>query len=144
MNDLFRLLQEIITHEDDSSIVLDVYIHEDMMLETYQQYINLVREQAKTRKLKDQIAQRFAYHVAEWHHPKYNHTKSDSVFSAKMYYIMKYAQMKTLMPDIRRFRSFLTHVDATDKWTRKWLQTEDGSSLCGSICNTIYRINQYE
>jgi hypothetical protein len=135
-NDLFGLLQEIITHEGDSPTVPDVYIHEDMMLETYRQYIDLVREQTKARRLKEQIAQRFAYHVAEWYHIKYNHTKPDNIFSAKMYYIMKYSQMKTLMPDLPRFRSLLAHVDTTDEWTREWLQTEDGSSLGGGICNT--------
>lgn len=135
-NDLFGLLQEIITHEGDSPVVPDVYIHEDMMLETYRQYIDLVRGQAKTRRLKEQIAKRFAYHVAEWYHLKYNNTKPDSVFSAKMYYIMKYTQMKALMPEIPRFRSLLTHVDATGEWTREWMQTEDGPSLSGGICST--------
>lgn len=135
-NDLFELLQEIITHDVDGPSVPDVYIHEDMMMETYRQYINMVKEQARSRRLKEQIARRFAYHVAEWYHLKYNYTKPDNVFSAKMYYIMKYAQMKALMPDLPRFRSLLTHVDNTDEWTREWLQSEDGSSLGGGICST--------
>lgn len=125
-NDLFELLDNAINNEDSVPVVPDMYIHEEMMIDTYNQYVRIIKDHVRTKKLKDQIAQRFAYHVSEWSHQKFKQPAPNDFLGLRIYHLTKYAHLKALMPNITKFRPLLAYIDTSDEWVCKNNQTEDG------------------
>ncbi|KAG1026212.1 hypothetical protein G6F43_014116 [Rhizopus delemar] len=63
-DDLFDVIYNCVNQNPEP--VDELYIHERMMLETFEQYRTLTQEQEKAKDLKEQVTLRFLEHVDEW------------------------------------------------------------------------------
>ena len=133
-DDLMGLLEKILT-ENPEEVEPNIQIHEDMMFDVLKQYRFITNEQRRMKTLKDQLTTRFAYHVNEWSHGRFENPNEDNKVTHQMYYALKWAHIRVLMPSLSKYKSLYENVDVMDTWINGQLMPEDGAFLGGTICN---------
>lgn len=111
----------------------ELYIHEGMMVESFDQYLTLTQEQEKTGNLKEQVTPRFLEHVNEWSRLSFGGI-SQGLYAKETYWAVKYTQLKNLLPNLANYRTLMRKIRDKDIWLQE--QTKDGPSFGWGICNT--------
>ena len=111
----------------------ELYIHERMMVESFDQYQILTQEQEKARDLKEQVTLRFLEHVNEWSRLSFGGI-SQGLYAKETYWAVKYTQLKNLLPNLANYRTLMRKIRDNDIWLQE--QTKDGPSFGWGICNT--------
>ncbi|KAG1533879.1 hypothetical protein G6F49_013460 [Rhizopus delemar] len=130
-DDLFDVIYNCVNQNPEP--VDELYIHERMMLDTFEQYRTLTQEQEKAKDLKEQVTLRFLEHVDEWSRLSFGGI-SQGLYVKDTYWAVKYTQLKNLIPDLVNYRTLIRKIRDSDIWLQE--QTKDGPSFGGGICCT--------
>ncbi|KAG1373332.1 hypothetical protein G6F61_010273 [Rhizopus arrhizus] len=130
-DDLFDVIYNCVNQNPEP--VDELYIHERMMVESFDQYQILTQEQEKARDLKEQVTLRFLEHVNEWSRLSFGGI-SQGLYAKETYWAVKYTQLKNLLPNLANYRTLMRKIRDNDIWLQE--QTKDGPSFGWGICNT--------
>lgn len=129
-DDLFALL-EYAVEKNEQDTAASLRLQEELMDDTFRQYLNILIIRNDSERLRDQVATRFAYHASEWAHGQLGNI-TPSKQGIEDYLDDVYCILRERYPNFYKYRSLMQKVAQQDFWIK---QIEDDLFRGGGICD---------
>ena len=117
--------------------------HEVMFINYYNEYREILKQQAKLNKRREDVLSKFTFSVNEWSHYKFA-KPTNNQSSIQCYLGAKHNQLKAILPHHTRYRTLCQKIKKSDIWSKNQATIEDDLSQGRGICNEndedIYKI----